>query len=170
MLVLALAVVVWVIDQISKQWAVSTLQGEPPTELLGGLLTLTFVRNSGAAFSLLSGQTWVFTVIGTVIVVAVLWFMTRVRSMWWALALGLVLGGAVGNLTDRWVRPPGAGQGHVVDFLELPNWPVFNVADMAVVGGAVLVVGLSVLGVPDSASGWQRHSPQGSAPEDDGHE
>lgn len=92
-------------------------------------------------------HTWVFSIVAVLVTCAILWYSRRVTSGWWLLALGVLLGGAVGNLVDRFLQPPGPGVGHVVDFLQLPNWPVFNVADMAVVGGAATIVILSLLGV-----------------------
>lgn len=152
-LLLAVAVVVVVVDQATKAWAVANLEGEPVRPLLGDFLQLTFVRNSGAAFSFGAGQTWMFTIIAGVVIGAILWFSPRVRNRWWGLALGLLLGGALGNFIDRWVQPPEPGQGHVVDFLMLPSWPVFNVADMSVIAGAALMILLSVLGVDYGAPG-----------------
>ncbi len=115
--------------------------------VVGELLGLRLVRNPGAAFSFASGATWVFTVIAVVVVIAVLRTARRLGSRAWALALGLLLAGAAGNLTDRLLRAPAVARGHVVDFLELPRWPVFNVADMAICTAAALVVVLAVRGI-----------------------
>ncbi|MFN8126873.1 MAG: signal peptidase II [Candidatus Nanopelagicales bacterium] len=145
--VIVVAVGVLALDQATKWWAEQTLDGRPPVEVLGQWLQLTFVRNPGGAFSLLTSHTWLFTMVATGVAIAILWYSRRVRSGWWLAALGVLLGGAVGNLVDRMIQPPGPGAGHVVDFIELPNWPVFNVADMAVVGGAIAIVVLSLLGV-----------------------
>lgn len=147
LIVLLVAAGVLVIDQITKWWAEQALAGRPPVEVVGELLQFTFVRNPGGAFSLLTSHTWLFTVVALGVAGAILWYSRRVRSGWWLAALGVLLGGALGNLVDRFVQPPGPGVGHVVDFIELPNWPVFNVADMAVVSGAVAIVVLSLLGV-----------------------
>jgi signal peptidase II len=92
-------------------------------------------------------MTWVLTVIAVVVVVVVVRVASRLQSRVWALTLGLLLGGALGNLTDRLFRAPGVARGHVVDFLELPHWPIFNVADSAIVTAGVLVVLLTLLGV-----------------------
>lgn len=144
---LGVAATVVALDQATKVLAVATLEGRPPIPLLGDLLQLTFVRNPGAAFSLAGG----YTVVISVIAIGVSLFIVRtsrtLTSTWWAVVLGGVLGGALGNLVDRILRDPGPFRGHVVDFLELPNWPVFNVADMALVGSAVLAVLLSLRGV-----------------------
>lgn len=146
-LVLAVAAAAVAIDQATKHWAVQSLQGEPSVQVLGDWLRWTYATNSGAAFSLGSGNTWVFTIIATAVTVTVAYFAPRVTNLWWALSLGLILGGAVGNLIDRVFRPPSVGQGRVVDFIDIPNWPIFNVADMCVVVGAGLVILLSLLGV-----------------------
>lgn len=155
LVVIVVAAAVLIIDQATKWWAEQALAGRPPVEVVGELLQFTFVRNPGGAFSLLTSHTWLFTVVAVAVAGAILWYSRRVRSGWWLAALGVLLGGALGNLVDRFLQPPGPGMGHVVDFIELPNWPVFNVADMAVVGGAIAIVVLSLLGV-DPAGGTDR--------------
>lgn len=157
-LLLCTAAVVVVLDQATKAWALATLRGQPAVEVLGTWLQWSFATNSGAAFSLGSGSTWLFTVFASGIVLAVFWFAPRVHHPGWALALGLILGGGAGNLIDRLFRPPSFGQGHVIDFIAVPNWPVFNVADMAVVGGAAIAVLLSLRGIEH---GDKEPSPQG---------
>lgn len=150
--VLAIGAGVVLVDQTTKWWAEQTLAGKPPVQVVGELLQFTFVRNPGGAFSIGTDRTWLFSIIATVVSVAIVWYSRRVTSRWWLAALGVLLGGAVGNLIDRVIQPPGPGVGHVVDFLQLPNWPVFNVADMAVVGGAITIIVLSVLGVEPARS------------------
>ena len=110
------------------------LEGREPVELLGGLVYLQLLRNPGAAFSLATGYTWVLTLVAVAVVVVIVRVARRLRSTGWAVALGLVLGGALGNLVDRIFRAPGPLQGHVVDMVSLfaPDgsvWPVFNLAD-----------------------------------------
>ena len=122
------------------------------------------MRNPGAAFSFATGATWVFTLIAVVVVVAVLRVARRLGSTGWALALGLLLAGAVGNLTDRLLRAPAPGRGHVVDFLELPNWPIFNVADTAICAASVMVVVLAVKGVDVDGARGDTRSPQRAEP------
>lgn len=140
--------VVWVaVDQITKVWAVHALSGAAPVPLVGELLQLRLVYNPGAAFSLGTGSTWVFTVLASVVVVVLLWQARHLGSTGWTWALGLLLGGAAGNLIDRLVRAPGFGQGHVVDFLALPSFPVFNVADMGITAAAVLIAVLALRGI-----------------------
>lgn len=144
----ATAATVLVIDQLSKVWAVASLEGQPDRQIVGELLRFSFVRNSGAAFGLGAGATIVFSLLAIAVAGVLFRMSTRLVSMWWAVALGLMLGGALGNLLDRVFRSPAPLQGHVVDFLRLPNWPVFNVADMSLVTAAVLIVVLSLLNVP----------------------
>ncbi|MDP4014854.1 MAG: signal peptidase II [Candidatus Nanopelagicales bacterium] len=146
--VLAVAVVVVGVDQFTKWLAIKHLEGHQPVEVLGDFLRLSFARNSGAAFSIGTGQTWIFTVIAVCVAIGILFAATRVTSVLWLVDLGLLLGGAAGNLVDRATQPPGFGIGHVVDFIQLPNWPVFNVADMSVVIAACGLVALTVFGVP----------------------
>lgn len=146
-LTLGVAGAVVAVDQITKAIAVALLEGQPSIELIGQWLQLTFVRNPGAAFSLAGNYTIVISVVAVVVAVAIVRTARTLTSTWWAVVLGGILGGAVGNLIDRLLREPGPGRGHVVDFLALPNWPVFNVADMALVGSAVVAVILSFRGV-----------------------
>lgn len=137
-----------VADQVTKNFAEAALEPGRRVDLLGDVLGFRLFYNSGAAFSLGTSITPVLTTFAVVAVVAMLVALVRTSSLAWALAVGVLLGGAVGNLVDRIIRPPGVGRGEVVDFLELPNFPIFNVADMAVVAGASLVVLLSVRNVP----------------------
>ncbi len=142
---------VLVADVLTKVVAVARLQGNDPVELLGGAVYLVLVRNPGAAFSLATGYTWVLSLVAVAVVVAIVRIARRLRSTGWAVALGLVLGGALGNLVDRIFRAPGPLQGHVVDVVSLfaPDgsvWPVFNLADSAIVSGGVLLVLLALTG------------------------
>ncbi|MBP2473654.1 signal peptidase II [Crossiella equi] len=155
------AVLVFAADLVTKDLAVAHLAGQAPVRVAGGSLYLVLLHNPGAAFSLLPGQTWLLTVITAVVVLTILVFAARLRSRGWALGVGLVLGGALGNLTDRLTRPPGFGEGHVVDFLSLfaPDgsvWPVFNIADAAIVSGGVLLVLLALLGIDYDGTRTQR--------------
>ncbi|HEY0638893.1 MAG TPA: signal peptidase II [Pseudonocardiaceae bacterium] len=138
-------------DQVTKAVAVAALQGEPPARLLGGALYLDLHRNPGAAFSMATGFTWVFTLVAMVVVVAIIRLAPRLRSAGWAVGLGMVLGGAAGNLCDRLFRAPGPMRGHVVDFLSVfgPNgayFPIFNLADSGLSVGGALIVLLALLG------------------------
>lgn len=150
-IVFVVAAVLWGIDILTKQIAVSTLAGKEPVEFLGGLVYFQLVRNPGAAFSMATGLTWVLALVAAAVVVAIVWLARRLRSVGWAIGLGLVLAGALGNLTDRIFRAPGPLQGHVVDMISAfaPNgegWAIFNVADSAICVGGVLIVILSLLG------------------------
>nr|WP_279671992.1 signal peptidase II [Flexivirga meconopsidis] len=134
-------------DQGTKAWAKSALDPNRSQEFIGTLLQLRLTDNPGAAFSIATNATWLLSVIAIVVIAVTIYFARRLRSKPWACALGLLIGGALGNLTDRFFRPPGGGQGHVVDFLELPHWPIFNVADICVVTAACLIALLAFLGI-----------------------
>ena len=141
-----IAVVTYGADQLTKAWAVHALTDEPPRSLIGTVLQLDLIRNPGAAFSLGTGSTWVLTLIAVVVLVVIVRTSRRLGSTGWAWALGLLLGGALGNLTDRIVREPGLGQGHVVDFINYNGWFIGNVADIAIVSAAALIGILAVTG------------------------
>ncbi len=140
-LMLALFALPYAADQLTKWLAVDRLTGAPDHPLVGDLLVLHLTRNSGAAFSTGTGYTELFSCLAIGAVLVVLWLSRRVRSLLWAAAFGLLLAGILGNLTDRVFRSPGPLSGHVVDFLMLPNWPIFNVADICinVAAGLILV-------------------------------
>lgn len=150
-LVALVAVTVFVLDLVTKVLAVGALEGREPVRVLGGLAYLQLLRNPGAAFSMATGMTWVLALVAFAVVLAIIWLSRKLRSIGWAIGLGLVLAGALGNLVDRLFRAPGVLQGHVIDFISVfaPNgeiWPVFNVADSAIVVGGALIVLLTVLG------------------------
>ena len=147
-LLVIIAVTVFVADLVSKTLVVATLSHQPPLRLLGGLLNLRVLRNSGAAFSIGTSMTFVFSLIAVGVIVAILRTARRLRSIPWAVTLGLLLGGAAGNLGDRIFRSPGPFRGYVVDWIQLPHWPVFNIADSCIVCGGVLAVLLAARGVP----------------------
>ena len=155
-LLLAVAAVVLVLDIVTKVLAVKLLIPGQPVPIIGDTVTWTLVRNSGAAFSMATGYTWMLTLIATGVVVGIFWMGRRLVSPWWAIGLGMILGGATGNLVDRFFRSPGPLQGHVVDFLSVGWWPVFNVADPSVVGGAILLVTLSAMGYDFDTVGRRR--------------
>ena len=146
--VLALvAVLVYVVDQVTKALAVRHLRPGDPVPLIGSLVQLRLIRNPGAAFSIATGLTWLLTGVAVVVVVVVVRSARRLVSRGWAVALGLLLGGALGNLTDRLLRAPGVGRGHVVDFIDYHGLFVGNVADIAIVAAAVLVGLLGLRGI-----------------------
>jgi signal peptidase II len=147
------AAIVLALDVVSKVLVVANLDGHAPTRLLGGAIYLDVARNSGAAFSLGTGFTVILSLVALAVVGVIVRTASRMRSTGWALALGLILGGAVGNIVDRIFRAPGVFRGHVVDWISLfgPNaehWPIFNVADSAIVCGAILAGALSLFGIP----------------------
>ncbi|MDN5725927.1 MAG: signal peptidase II [Propionibacteriales bacterium] len=136
------------IDQVAKTAALARLDPDAPISLLGGLLTLQLAWNDGAAFSLGGGGnlTWLFTTFAVLVFCGVTWFvLRRLRHRGWGLVLGLLTAGVLGNLADRLFRPPGPGVGHVVDYLQLPKWPIFNVADIFVTSAAIGIIWLSVI-------------------------
>ena len=139
--------VVLALDQLAKAWAVRTLGDGRSIEVVGELVQLRLFRNPGAAFSFATGSTWIFTVVATVASVVIIRASRRLGSALWALALGLLLGGALGNLVDRLFREPGFARGHVVDFVDLPRLFVFNLADASITAAAVLIALLSWRGV-----------------------
>lgn len=144
-----IAAIVFVLDQLSKLWAENTLEHNVAQPLVGDILKLCLIYNSGAAFGLGSSITPIITGVQIGIALAVIVVLVRsVRSRAWAISFSLLLGGALGNIVDRLFRDPGPLTGHVVDFLELPHWPIFNVADIAVTSGAVLLVLLTLVNVP----------------------
>ncbi|MEU8661436.1 signal peptidase II [Actinoplanes philippinensis] len=147
----ATAVIAVAVDQWVKHLSTENLDPGEPVRILGGLIYLSLMRNGGAAFSLGSDYTWIFPVITLVVVGVIGWLATRLRSVPWAVSLGLVLGGALGNLGDRLFRAPGPFQGHVVDMISLfaPNaekFAVFNIADSCLTVGVCLAVLLELTG------------------------
>ena len=136
-----IAATILVSDLVTKVVMVAVLDDGERIQLIDGVASLVLVRNPGAAFSLATGMTWLLTLIAVAVVVGIVRYARELRSPGWAVALGLVLGGALGNLVDRFFRGPGPMEGHVVDFVSIGWWPVFNVADSAIcVGGVILVV------------------------------
>lgn len=145
-MLVAITVTIVLLDLVTKIVMVSWLADGERVPLIGELVSFTLIRNPGAAFSFATGLTWVLTLVALAVVVGIARFARRLRSRGWALALGLVLGGALGNLVDRFFRGPGPLQGHVVDFVSVGWFPVFNVADSAITVGGVLLVLLALLG------------------------
>lgn len=133
------AALVYVLDRLTKVLVERGLRGRPPVELVPGVLELRFTTNPGGAFGLFGGAAWLFVLASVVVMVAVVLSSFRLTSRLSAVSLGLVLGGALGNLTDRIIRGPGFS-GEVVDFIDLQVWPVFNLADSAIVVGAALLL------------------------------
>jgi signal peptidase II len=136
------------VDQATKALMVATLEGKPPVRVIGQVLTIDVRRNSGAAFSFAPAATVLFTCMAVAVAVLIVIEAPRLRSVGWAVALGLLLAGSVGNLIDRLLRAPGIGRGAVVDFIDLQHFAVFNVADSCLTCGAVLAIWLSLRGIP----------------------
>jgi signal peptidase II len=134
------AVVMFAADQITKVIALDSLVGGTTVPLVGSLLQLRLVYNPGAAFSMGESLTLLFTALAASVVLGVLWVARRVRSLPWAVALGLLVAGAAGNLVDRLTRPPGIGRGEVIDFIDYGGRFVGNIADVAIVAAMGLIV------------------------------
>jgi signal peptidase II len=144
----AIAAVVVAIDQITKAIVVSVMVEGEPIHVWDNIVILDFVRNPGAAFSLASGSTWIFSLLAAGVTVVIIWLARRLRSVGWGVAFGLLLGGTLGNLSDRLVREPGFGTGWVIDFINLP-WlmpAIFNVADIGITSSVVVLVLLVLTG------------------------
>ena len=141
-----IALVALALDAGSKQWALSAL-ADGDIDVFGNWLTLHLTFNPGAAFSTGTRFTIVFTCLAMVAVLVVLWLSRRLGSTAWAVALGLLLGGVAGNLVDRILRAPEPFRGHVVDFLMVPNWPVFNIADICINVAAALIIWQTFRGI-----------------------
>jgi signal peptidase II len=143
----AIAVAGYLTDLVTKVLAVEHLSGKDPVPVVGDLLTLYLARNPGAAFSTGTSYTIVLTFVALAAALGVLWTVRRVRSTGWAVGLGFLMAGVLGNLTDRLFRSPGMFRGHVVDFLQLPNWPIFNVADVCINIAAGVVILQALRGI-----------------------
>ncbi len=142
-----LAAGVYAVDQVTKWLAVQHLTGRDPISVVGELLQLRLLYNPGAALSIGNSMTWLLTLVAVGVTVAVVRTSRQLGSRAWAVALGMLLAGAVGNLTDRFLRDPGFARGHVVDFIGYGNWFVGNVADIAIVAAAVLITLLAFRGI-----------------------
>jgi signal peptidase II len=140
LLFVAVALAAYAVDLGTKLLAVAHLTPGEPKSVVGSLLRLDLVRNPGAAFSTGTSYTLILSVIALIAAGVVIRFGRRLGDRTWAVALGLLLAGVCGNLTDRVFREPGFLRGHVVDFLEFPHWPVFNVADMLIDAAVLLIV------------------------------
>ena len=160
-LLVLIALATWGLDQVAKYLVLQNLvEGGPAVPIIGDLVQFRLVKNSGAAFSLGSGFTWVLSIVAVGVVATIIWVSGRIRSARWAAVFGLILGGALGNLTDRLFREPGFGVGHVIDYIQVIYFPaIFNVADIAITSSMVLFVLLTLLGIGLDGS---RH-PNGAA-------
>jgi signal peptidase II len=166
---IVVAVLALALDVLTKYLVVAHLEGGPTVTVLRGVLYLDVFRNSGAAFSTATGLTWVLSLVAVAVVVAIIWMAPRLRSVGWAIGVGLVLAGALGNLMDRIFRAPGPLRGHVVDFISVfkPDggaFAIFNLADSSITVGAVLIVLLALLG-KDYDGGIARRAKEQAAKE-----
>ncbi|WP_127571004.1 signal peptidase II [Georgenia faecalis] len=165
---IAIAAGLAVADQVTKYLAEANLVQGVVVPVLGDVLSLQLIYNPGAAFSIATGMTWVFTLVAVVVIAVVVRASRRIGSLAWAIALGMLLGGSLGNLYDRLLREPGFARGHVVDFINYNGWFVGNVADIAIVAAAVLVAVLAVRGVEIDGTVVGRDTPAPeSAPAED---
>lgn len=135
-------------DYLSKEWALQYLADGEEKPLLGQFITLKLIFNPGAAFSFLANNTWIFTLFSILVLTVIAYVAMKITSPWWGIALGLLGGGAVGNLVDRLIRPPALGSGHVVDFLNWNDWFIGNVADIWIVLAAGMIFLLALLNHP----------------------
>ncbi|WP_449060719.1 signal peptidase II [Planomonospora algeriensis] len=161
---LVLAVMVLLVDQASKLWAISALADGERVSVVPGVIQLRLLFNPGAAFSIGEGATWVFTLVAAAAVAGIAHVGRRLRSAAWTVALGALLGGAASHLLDRLFRPPGFARGHVVDFIDYGGLFVGNLADIALTGSCAFVVllsarGISLDGTPDK--GMDAPTPSG---------
>lgn len=142
------AALVYAFDRVTKYFILQNLEIGQIVDFVGKVLQLHYVENSGAAFSLGSGTTWLFAIIASAVAVFIVVFARRIRSKAWAVLFGLLLGGTLGNLTDRLTRGESFGNGHVIDFLQLIYFPaIFNIADSAIVASMALFIILTIRGV-----------------------
>lgn len=142
------ALFIFILDLATKVWATNVLEGKSSRSIIGDFLRLEFARNSGAAFSSFTGLTIFLTLLAIGALVAIIWYVPKISHSLWALGFGFLTGGICGNLADRLFRAPGFMEGSVVDWISLPNWPLFNVADSFIVVSVALMIFLSWREVP----------------------
>ena len=143
----ATAWTIWLLDFATKVWALTSLSSEP-RKIFGSFLQFTLVHNSGAAFNFATGFAIAFSLLALAVVIAVIYFAPKITSRGWQISIGLLLGGVLGNLTDRIFREPAFLSGHVIDWIQIPHWPVFNIADSAICIAAAISFALSLRNVP----------------------
>ena len=143
----ATAWTIWLFDFATKVWALTSLSSEP-RKIIGNFLQFTLVHNSGAAFNFATGFAIAFSLLALAVVIAAIYFAPKITSRGWQISIGLLLGGVLGNLTDRIFREPSFLNGHVIDWIQIPHWPVFNIADSAICIAAVISFALSLRNVP----------------------
>ena len=145
---LAITLILFSVDQVTKAWALASLKEYTSTPFLGEVLKLYLVGNDSAAFSISLGATWVFTIISSLATLVIIWLLMKATSKAWGVTLAILLAGVVGNLADRLFRAPGFPVGKVVDFLQIPfNFPIFNFADICITTSMSIVVILVMRGI-----------------------
>jgi signal peptidase II len=142
------ALFIFILDLATKVWATKTLEGKESRSIVGDFLRLEFTRNSGAAFSSFADLTIILTILAIGALIAIIWYVPKISHPLWALGFGSLAGGISGNLADRLFRAPGFMEGAVVDWISLPNWPLFNIADSFIVTSMALMIFLSWREVP----------------------
>ena len=148
----SLATFIWALDFLTKNWAISNLSSSP-RKIIGSFLQLTLLRNPGAAFSMATGFTIIFTSLSIAVAIFIVRSAARITHPWWVVVAGLVLGGVLGNLSDRIFREPGFLYGHVIDWIQIPHWPVFNIADSAITIAAGIAILLTARNIAPYKSG-----------------
>ncbi|MFM8844001.1 MAG: signal peptidase II [Actinomycetota bacterium] len=143
-LFIIIATATFAIDLLTKNWAESTLQFREPIRVIGDFLKFTYATNPGAAFNFATNATLILTSLKMCVAAFIIYYMTKSVDSRWAIGLALLFGGVVGNLFDRATREPGNWQGEVVDFIQIPHWPVFNIADSAIVCAGIFMTILSM--------------------------
>jgi signal peptidase II len=143
-LFIAVSCLIFAVDLTTKNWAANYLQFREPIKLIGDFLRLTYGTNPGAGFSFATDATAFLSTLKLCVAAFIIYFVRKVTNKGWAIGLGLLLGGVMGNLWDRITRPPGLWRGEVVDWIQLPNWPIFNIADSAIICAGVLLTILTM--------------------------
>jgi signal peptidase II len=151
-LFITVATLIFAIDLVTKNWATSYLQFREPVRLVGDFLKLTYGTNPGAGFSFATDATFLLSSLKLCVAGFIIYYMRKVVNKGWALGLAMLLGGVIGNLWDRITRPPGIWRGEVVDWIQLPNWPIFNLADSAIVSSGVLLTILTMRNIQPTSS------------------
>jgi signal peptidase II len=151
-LFISIAISIFALDLASKNWAETYLQYREPVRVVGDFLKLSYSTNSGAAFSLFTDATLLLSSLKLVVFGFIIFYMRNLTNPLWGAALGALIGGVAGNLYDRAVRPPGAWQGEVIDWIVLPNWPTFNIADSAIVCAGIAMTILTMRNIQPKGS------------------
>jgi signal peptidase II len=143
-LFIVISTITFALDLITKNWAETSLQNQEPIRVLGDFLKFTYATNPGAAFNFATNATVVLSSLKLCVAAFIIYYMTKAVETRWAIGLALLFGGVVGNLFDRATREPGNWQGEVIDWIQIPNWPVFNIADSAIVSAGIFMTYLAI--------------------------